>query len=94
MLVEACRLAQKEKVFRMALGSLRNLLGFEDLALAGDMVEAGLMKIVITRQLQVGTPGYFRKVKIILSACVILRGAMNAHLTAPLAPTCARLRSG
>ena len=52
-LVEVCRVAQKEKVFRVALSSLRNLLGYEDLArLASDMVEAGLPKIVATRQLQ------------------------------------------
>ncbi|GFR39893.1 hypothetical protein Agub_g398 [Astrephomene gubernaculifera] len=52
LLVEVCRVAQKEKVFRMALAALRNLLGFEDLGLASDMVEAGLNKVVITRQLQ------------------------------------------
>lgn len=52
-LVEVCRLAQKEKVFRVALSSLRNLLNYEDLAsLAADMVEAGLPKIVATRQMQ------------------------------------------
>ncbi|GLC58327.1 hypothetical protein PLESTB_001347000 [Pleodorina starrii] len=52
LLVEVCRLAQKEKVFRMALASLRNLLTYEDLGLASDMVEAGLNKVVIVRQLQ------------------------------------------
>lgn len=51
-LVDVCRVAQKEKVFRIALSSLRNLLNYEELALASDMVEAGLPKIVITRQLQ------------------------------------------
>ncbi|PNH07217.1 V-type proton ATPase subunit H [Tetrabaena socialis] len=52
LLVEVCRVAQKEKVFRMALASLRNLLGYQDLGLASDMVEAGLNKVVITRQMQ------------------------------------------
>ncbi|KAG2495580.1 hypothetical protein HYH03_006180 [Edaphochlamys debaryana] len=52
LLVDVCRTAQKEKVFRMALASLRNLLGYEDLGLASDMVEAGLNKVVITRSLQ------------------------------------------
>ncbi len=44
-LVEVCRSAQKEKVFRMALASLRNLLAYDELALASDMVEAGLNKV-------------------------------------------------
>ncbi|GIL44096.1 hypothetical protein Vafri_1639 [Volvox africanus] len=52
LLVEVCRVAQKEKVFRMALASLRNLLTYDDLCLASDMVEAGLNKVVIVRQLQ------------------------------------------
>ncbi|PNW88402.1 hypothetical protein CHLRE_01g027800v5 [Chlamydomonas reinhardtii] len=51
-LVEVCRVAQKEKVFRMALAALRNLLGYQDLGLASDMVEAGLNKVVVTRQMQ------------------------------------------
>jgi V-type H+-transporting ATPase subunit H len=51
-LVEVCRTAQKEKVFRMALCALRNLLNYEDLHLASDMVEAGLTKVVATRQMQ------------------------------------------
>ena len=46
------RTAQKEKVFRVAILSLRNLLNFEELGLAADMVEAGLPKIVATRQMQ------------------------------------------
>ena len=46
------RTAQKEKVFRVAILSLRNLLNHEELGLAADMVEAGLPKIVITRQMQ------------------------------------------
>ncbi|GIL87426.1 hypothetical protein Vretimale_1666 [Volvox reticuliferus] len=52
LLVEVCRVAQKEKVFRMALASLRNLLTYDDLCLASEMVEAGLNKVVIVRQLQ------------------------------------------
>jgi hypothetical protein len=50
--------AQKEKVFRVAMSALRNLLSFEDLhsTLATDMVEAGLQKVVATRQLQVRRP--------------------------------------
>uniref|UniRef100_A0A7S0S4X7 V-type proton ATPase subunit H n=1 Tax=Chlamydomonas leiostraca TaxID=1034604 RepID=A0A7S0S4X7_9CHLO len=53
-LVEVCRGAQKEKVFRIALSALRNLLDAdtEHNGAASDMVEAGLPKIVITRQLQ------------------------------------------
>ena len=55
-LVDITRLAQKEKVFRVALSALRNLLDFDDIHndVASDMVEAGLPKIVVTRQLQVG----------------------------------------
>ncbi|GAX82421.1 hypothetical protein CEUSTIGMA_g9849.t1 [Chlamydomonas eustigma] len=51
-LAQVARVAQKEKVFRVAILSLRNLLNFEELGLAVDMVEAGLPKIVATRQLQ------------------------------------------
>ncbi len=51
-LVDVARTAQKEKVFRVSLAALRNLLGYEELGLAGDMVEAGLNKVVITRQAQ------------------------------------------
>lgn len=51
-LVDICRSAQKEKVFRIAMSSLKNLLAYEDLALASDMVEAGLPKVVATRSLQ------------------------------------------
>lgn len=54
-LVEVCRNAQKEKVFRVALSALRNLLD-RDVELNGaasDMVEAGLPKVIITRQMQV-----------------------------------------
>jgi V-type H+-transporting ATPase subunit H len=52
LLVDVCRAAQKEKVFRMALSALRNLLNYDDLALASEMVDAGLNKVVIVRQLQ------------------------------------------
>jgi V-type H+-transporting ATPase subunit H len=52
ILTEVCRSAQKEKVFRIALTALRNLLNYADLCLAADMVEAGLPKVVATRQLQ------------------------------------------
>ena len=55
-LAEVCRSAQKEKVFRAALNSLHNMLSYEELALAGDMVEAGLYKVVVTRQMQVSRP--------------------------------------
>uniref|UniRef100_A0A7S3RAK0 V-type proton ATPase subunit H n=1 Tax=Dunaliella tertiolecta TaxID=3047 RepID=A0A7S3RAK0_DUNTE len=53
-LVDVTRTAQKEKVFRVALSSLRNLLEDEDLHnnLASEMVDSGLHKIVATRQLQ------------------------------------------
>ncbi|KAF5825997.1 armadillo-type protein [Dunaliella salina] len=53
-LVDITRTAQKEKVFRVALSSLRNLLEDEDLHnnLASEMVDSGLHKIVVTRQLQ------------------------------------------
>ena len=51
--MQVARTAQKEKVFRVAILSLRNLLNHEELGLASDMVEAGLPKIVVTRQMQV-----------------------------------------
>ncbi|MEW5299224.1 MAG: hypothetical protein WDW36_002259 [Sanguina aurantia] len=51
-LVDVARLAQKEKVFRVTMSALRNLLNYTELGLASDMVEAGLPKIVATRQLQ------------------------------------------
>lgn len=51
-LVEVCRFAQKEKVFRTAICALKNLLQYGDHAIASDMVEAGLPKIVATRRLQ------------------------------------------
>jgi len=57
-LVDVARIAQKEKVFRVALSSLRNLLEDEDLHnnLASEMIDAGLQKIVATRQLQGSLP--------------------------------------
>lgn len=51
-LVEVCKVVQKEKVFRTALASLRNLINYQDLGLASDMVDAGLPKVVFTRKLQ------------------------------------------
>lgn len=54
VLVGVARTAQKEKVFRVAIMSLVNLLNYEDLELATDMVSEGLPKTVATRQLQVG----------------------------------------
>eukprot|EP00882_Tetradesmus_deserticola_P003843 GHRQ01004066.1.p1 GENE.GHRQ01004066.1~~GHRQ01004066.1.p1 ORF type:complete len:495 (+),score=256.12 GHRQ01004066.1:223-1707(+) len=51
-LVEVVRSAQKEKVVRVALLSLRNLLGEPELGAASDMVEAGLPKVLATRSLQ------------------------------------------
>lgn len=54
VLVSVARTAQKEKVFRVAIMSLVNLLNYEDLELATDMVSEGLPKTVATRQLQVG----------------------------------------
>ncbi|WIA28333.1 hypothetical protein OEZ86_010883 [Tetradesmus obliquus] len=51
-LVEVVKSAQKEKVVRVALLSLRNLLGEPELGAASDMVEAGLPKVLATRGLQ------------------------------------------
>lgn len=51
-LVQVARTAQKEKVFRVAILSLRNLLNHDELGLASDMVAAGLGKVVATRQMQ------------------------------------------
>jgi hypothetical protein len=52
-LVEVCKTAQKEKVFRVALSTLKNLIHFEGLGVASDMAEAGLLKVIATKQLQV-----------------------------------------
>jgi hypothetical protein len=55
-LVDIARTAPKEKVFRISLSALRNLLSTQEPAhtrLASDMVEAGLPKVVATRKLQV-----------------------------------------
>jgi V-type H+-transporting ATPase subunit H len=52
-LVEVVKSAQKEKVVRVGLLSLRNLLGEPELGAASDMVEAGLPKVLATRGLQV-----------------------------------------
>jgi hypothetical protein len=51
--VEVVKSAQKEKVVRVGLLSLRNLLGEHELGAASDMVEAGLPKVLATRSLQV-----------------------------------------
>lgn len=53
-LVDIARVAPKEKVFRIALSALRNLINYENLhtRLASEMVEAGLQKVVATRKLQ------------------------------------------
>jgi len=52
-LVDVVRSAQKEKVVRVGLLSLRNLLDQPELGLASDMVDAGLPKIIARLQLQV-----------------------------------------
>ncbi len=52
-LVEVCKTAQKEKVFRVALSTLKNLIQYEGLGVASDMAEAGLTKAIATKQLQV-----------------------------------------
>ncbi len=52
-LVEVVKTAQKEKVVRVGLLSLRNLLAEPGLGLASDMMEAGLPKVVTTRGMQV-----------------------------------------
>lgn len=51
-LVDVVKAAQKEKVVRVGLLALRNLLEDEQLGLAADMVEAGLPKVVAQRSLQ------------------------------------------
>lgn len=51
--MEVLKSAQKEKVVRVALLSLKNLLAEKELGLAADMVDAGLPKVVATRSLQV-----------------------------------------
>ncbi len=56
-LVEVCKNAQKEKVFRVALSTLKNLIAYDGLAVASDMAEAGLLKVIATKQLQVRRAG-------------------------------------
>ncbi|KAI8462608.1 MAG: armadillo-type protein [Monoraphidium minutum] len=51
-LVDVVKAAQKEKVVRVALLALRNLLEEDNLGLAADMVEAGLPKVVAQRSMQ------------------------------------------
>ncbi len=53
-LTDVVKQAQKEKVVRVGLMALHNLLQHKELGLAGDAVEAGLPKVVATRALQVG----------------------------------------
>jgi hypothetical protein len=53
-LVEVVKTAQKEKVVRVGLLSLRNLLVDGDAIMASDMVDAGLAKVVASRAMQVG----------------------------------------
>jgi hypothetical protein len=53
-LVDVVKTAQKEKVVRVALLSLRNLLGSGDAIMASDMVDAGLAKAVASKAMQVG----------------------------------------
>jgi hypothetical protein len=53
-LVDVVKSAQKEKVVRVGLLSLRNLLDTPELGLGSDMVDAGLPKIIARLQLQVG----------------------------------------
>jgi hypothetical protein len=53
-LVEVVKTAQKEKVVRVGLLSLRNLLADGDAIMASDMVDAGLAKVVASRAMQVG----------------------------------------
>lgn len=45
--------AQKEKVVRVGLLALRNLLADGDAIMASDMVDAGLAKAVASRAMQV-----------------------------------------
>lgn len=52
-LVDVVKTAQKEKVVRVGLLSLRNLLADGDAIMASDMVDAGLAKAVASRAMQV-----------------------------------------
>lgn len=52
-LVDVLKIAQKEKVVRVNLMCLRNMLADAELGLASDMVEAGLPKVVTVRSMQV-----------------------------------------
>jgi hypothetical protein len=52
-LVEVVKGAQKEKVVRVALLVLRNLLEHPGGEVASDMVEAGLPKVLVVRGMQV-----------------------------------------
>jgi hypothetical protein len=52
-LVDIVKTAQKEKVVRVGLLALRNLLAGGDPIVASDMVDAGLSKAVASRAMQV-----------------------------------------
>ena len=56
-LVEVVKSAQKEKVVRVGLLALRNMMDQPDLDVAADMVDAGLPKVLATRAMQVGRAG-------------------------------------
>jgi len=51
-LVDVVKSAQKEKVVRVGLLALRNMMDQPDLDVAADMVEAGLPKVLATRAMQ------------------------------------------
>eukprot|EP00878_Enallax_costatus_P027898 GHUV01030086.1.p1 GENE.GHUV01030086.1~~GHUV01030086.1.p1 ORF type:complete len:450 (+),score=138.79 GHUV01030086.1:518-1867(+) len=51
-LVDVLKVAQKEKVVRVDLMCLRNMLADPELGIASDMVEAGLPKVVTVRSMQ------------------------------------------
>jgi V-type H+-transporting ATPase subunit H len=52
-LVEVVKSAQKEKVVRVGLLALKNMMDQPDLDVAADMVDAGLPKVLLTRSMQV-----------------------------------------
>lgn len=51
--MDVVKTAQKEKVVRVGLLSLRNLLADGDAIMASDMVDAGVAKAVASRAMQV-----------------------------------------
>lgn len=68
-LVEAVKTAQKEKVVRVGLLSLRNLLVAGDAIMASDMVDAGLAKVVASRTMQVCRGGVHIATVVLLLWC-------------------------